>query len=895
MRIRKSITALLTAALLLGGLCAPTIVQAQENTLTISTLEQLQQLAQDCSSDTYSAGLTVYLANDIDAGGQELSIPTFAGVFDGQGFTIRGIHLSQENSPSGFFAYVQSSAVVRSLKVVGQVAPSGDTSYVGGIVGRNSGTIENCTFSGTVSAAGYLGGIAGRNEEGGVITGCIADGVVHGTRYVGGIAGENGGSISACNNAAAISTTVTDSSDPQQTLADLTDTVYRLFQNRDSVAGDSYMSDIGGIAGNSTGSITGCANSGPVGYPHVGYNIGGIAGQQSGHISNCINRGAVQGRKDVGGIVGQMVPDISIQYTESSIDALQGELSTLQSLLDQTAEHAESGNAAVSGHVGQISDYADSAQSSVRDIAGQLRDWAKSPDPDTLPDCKEESEALNSSLSAMFNELGALGEDMSGSGATLSSDVKTVNRQFNTVMNLFLNLLSDTQNVDYTDVYEDVSDESIYSAVDGKLTACENRGDISADLNVGGIAGSMAIEYDTDPEDDLLSSGQRTSHFTYETKAILLECRNYGAVTARKNCAGSVVGRMDLGTVYACGGYGSAESESGDYVGGVAGYSLSSIRRSFAKCPLSGQHFVGGIAGSGSRITDCRSMVEITDCTRASGGVAGELTGEASGNYFVSDTLAGVDRISYAGKAEKLSYEALCALEGIPSEFLSLTVTFKADGSVLRSETLHYGDSLSADSFPILPQKDGYYAHWDKAPEALTDLHFDQVVSAEYTTYLAALPSQQNRDGKPDLFAVGQFRSGDELTCETLDAPVQSECSGALETWQLSLPEDGLDSHEIRYLPPEDAPSRLTVYVRQEDGSWAKVSHSTFGSYLTFQLEGSEGAFCVVAAAASYWLFAAIAAAAVLLLLLLVVVLVKKRRRRKAAKAEPQTAQDKDM
>lgn len=886
--MRKRITALLAAALLLGGLCAPAAAQAQESTLTISTPEQLQQLARDCSSDTYSVGLTVYLANDIDAGGKELSIPTFAGVFDGQGYTIRGIHLSQEASPAGFFAYVQPSAVVRNLKVVGQVAPSGDVSYAGGIAGRNSGTIENCTFSGTVSAAGYLGGIAGRNEESGVISGCISDGVVHGTRYVGGIAGENGGTLSACNNAAAVSTTVTDTSDPQQTLADLTDTVYRLFQNRDSVAGDSYMSDIGGIAGNSTGSVTGCVNSGPVGYPHVGYNIGGIAGQQSGHISNCINRGTVQGRKDVGGIVGQMVPDISIQYTESSIDALQGELAALQTLLDQTAGHAESGNAAVSGHVSQISDYADDAQSSARDIAGQLRDWADTPDPDTLPDCREESEALNSSLSAMFNELGALGEDMSGSGATLSSDIKAVNRQFNTVMNLFLNLLSDTQDVNYTDVYEDVSDESIYSAVDGKLTACENRGTVSADLNVGGIAGSMAIEYDTDPEDDLLSSGQRTSHFTYETKAILLECRNYGAVTARKNCAGSVVGRMDLGTVYACGGYGSTESESGNYVGGVAGYSLSSIRRSFAKCPLSGQRFMGGIAGSGSRISDCRSMVEITDCIRSGGGVAGELTGEASGNYFVSDTLAGIDRISYAGKAEKINYETLCALEGIPSEFLSLTVTFMADGSVLRSETLHYGDSLPADAFPILPQKDGYYAHWDK--ESLTDLHFDQIVSVVYTTYLAALPSQQTRDGKPDLFAVGQFRSGDELTSKTLDSPAQAECSGALETWQLSMPADGLDSHEIRYLPPEDAPSRLTVYVRQADGSWARVEHSTFGSYLTFRMDGSEGAFCVVASAVSYWL-AAVLAAAALLAVLGLVLLLRKKRRRNASKPASQATQ----
>ena len=42
--MRKRITALLAAALLLGGLCAPAAAQAQESTLTISTPEQLQQL-----------------------------------------------------------------------------------------------------------------------------------------------------------------------------------------------------------------------------------------------------------------------------------------------------------------------------------------------------------------------------------------------------------------------------------------------------------------------------------------------------------------------------------------------------------------------------------------------------------------------------------------------------------------------------------------------------------------------------------------------------------------------------------------------------------------------------------------------------------------------------------
>ena len=68
--------------------------------------------------------------------------------------------------------------------------------------------------------------------------------------------------------------------------------------------------DLGGIVGLSRGVIRECSNSGTVGYRNMGYNVGGIAGTQSGYIVDCRNDGAVQGRKDVGGIVGQLEPAV---------------------------------------------------------------------------------------------------------------------------------------------------------------------------------------------------------------------------------------------------------------------------------------------------------------------------------------------------------------------------------------------------------------------------------------------------------------------------------------------------------------------------------------------------------------------------------------------------------
>ena len=76
-------------------------------------------------------------------------------------------------------------------------------------------------------------------------------------------------------------------------------------------------------------------------------------------------------------------------------------------------------------------------------------------------------------------------------------------------------------------------------------------------MNVGGIAGSMAIEYDTDPEDDITKLGNNSLNFTLETKAIIQSCVNKGEITSKKDSVGSIVGNMALGLLTDSEGYGS--------------------------------------------------------------------------------------------------------------------------------------------------------------------------------------------------------------------------------------------------------------------------------------------------------------------------------------------------
>lgn len=473
------------------------------------------------------------------------------------------------------------------------------------------------------------------------------------------------------------------------------------------------------------------------------------------------------------------------------------------------------------------------------------------------PEFSESSDALNTSLGGISNELSALNGEITSANTVLLSDVRAVNDQFMKVMNLFLNILNDTQNVDYTDVFEDVSEESLQSAARGKVLECTNRGAVTAAGNAGGIAGAMAIEYDTDPEDDLLTSRNRSARFTYQTKAILLDCDNYGAVQAKKSCAGGIAGRMDLGTISGCGGWGAVASESGDYAGGVAGLSLSSIRGSYAKCTLSGGRYVGGITGSGSRVSDCISMVNITACTQLGGAIAGEITGAYSGNRFVSDTLAGVDRVSYAGRAEQIGYDELCAIENIPEDFLHLTLRFAAEDTVLREQEFDYGASFTEASYPEIPSRDGCYGLWDT--DGLTELHFDTVVTAVYEPYVTTLSSDTRRGGHAAVLAEGLFRDGDRLRGEER-TDLSAAPDNAVAVWAVQLPDDGQTSHTIRWLLPAGSEGAYEVCILREDG-WEKVDSQQIGSYLCFEMTG-DGQFAVIPARHAPWWIWALAVAA---------------------------------
>ncbi len=127
------------------------------------------------------------LTNDLDLTGYNApigkgGINEFRGNFDGDGHTISNYF--------SLFNGITRDAVVENLNVYAVI----DNMYLtnsGGITGMNRGVIKNCTFSGSVKAKGFIGGIAG-NGTGSIID-CVNYGDIEVTNQSGSGGADAGG------------------------------------------------------------------------------------------------------------------------------------------------------------------------------------------------------------------------------------------------------------------------------------------------------------------------------------------------------------------------------------------------------------------------------------------------------------------------------------------------------------------------------------------------------------------------------------------------------------------------------------------------------------------------------------------------------------------------------
>ena len=500
-------------------------------------------------------------------------------------------------------------------------------------------------------------------------------------------------------------------------------------------------------------------------------------------------------------------------------------------------------------------------------------------------EARDAGDDLYASLSDLSGSLSELRISMDNAGDLLAADLRAVSRQMNKVLNLMLDAFSDLQDVTEQDreLIEDTSDEDISATRQGKVTGCRNAGTVEGDRNVGGAVGAMAIEYDLDPEDDneRFSLGN-----TYETKAFLQNCLNQGTVTAKKDCAGGLAGRMDLGTALECQNYGSVTSTNGNYVGGVAGYADGTIRNSCSKCVLSGASYVGGIAGWASRLRNCAAIVTIGEGTEWVGAIAGDAdlkAGDLHDNFFVDTGTAGVDGISYAGIAEPVDFETLRAMPGIPTEFVSFTLTLMANDAVVAAIPFYYGEDLSLVELPKVPEREGFYGAWPEFD--VSGLSSDITLEAVYTPWVTLIASEA-REGTLSLaLAEGRFTEDSSLQVSSSAQTPPAGGSGKQTTnvWELTLTGTDVaegDTVPIRLL--NRGGGKATVW-QLTGGQWHEVEATANGHYLMLTMTGTSGIFCIRSAPGSPLVLILLLAAAALVLLLLIL-LIRRRKKKKAVK-----------
>ncbi|GHV40781.1 hypothetical protein FACS1894187_21990 [Synergistales bacterium] len=239
--------------------------------LSIGNGAQLRGLAAIANDSDRFKGKTIKLAANIDVAGEWTPIGEFEGTFDGGGHTItfknmtfaaRTLAVDDDSDVVTGFIGVHSGELLNTTYDNVNISSKEDS--IGGLVGRNAGTIENCHVkSGSVKGdgggtRGVVGGLVGRNT--GTITNCTYSGSVAG-RHSGGLVSENSGTITNCTA---------------------------------SVSGGG---PIGGLVYENSGTITNCTTSGS-----GGGSIGGLVYENSGMITNCTASVKVGGDR-VGGLV----------------------------------------------------------------------------------------------------------------------------------------------------------------------------------------------------------------------------------------------------------------------------------------------------------------------------------------------------------------------------------------------------------------------------------------------------------------------------------------------------------------------------------------------------------------------------------------------------------------
>lgn len=696
---------------------------------------------------------------------------------------------------------------------------------IGGIAGYSAGRIEYCNNTSIVGYKhiGYnIGGIAGRNR--GYIGSCQNSGSIYGRKDIGGITGQAEPYISEIEGSDILES-------PEDELDDLKDRADKTGDDIDIVSENisSIISDMLDSLSEAEKILDGMADD-------VSDALSDKT-DEANEVSDDIdymNGRIYQATSDLNGI-SSAIENAENYYNDAISYIKEFKIKEAADSLSKSVKELK--NAGVS-----LKD----AVSEINEMSGRLNRTGTVDISDDTYSIDRKADELSDALSGFLDKADVLNDEILDSERRISRDIDELSEQSGTVYDSIKEAGDEVTDRLNSSIIEDTSEDDTGSA-DGRIEKSRNYGHVEGDINTGGIAGTMDIEKESDPEDDFTVSSESVRK-KYQMKVVLSSDINYGEITGKKDCVGCVCAKEIIGSIISCEGYGKAESTGGSYVGGIAGLGNGVVKKSFAKAFLTGKKYVGGIIGSGSKedeetsslVEDCVSMVEINDDCRYKGAVSGSEKGTFSGNVFVESGLSGLGRNSYKGVAEPVPYRKLMLRRDIPDPFRSMKLTFIADNSIIKTVTFDYGASFGRDVFPEVPAKEGMSGRWDR--EELSNLVFDTEINAIYEKYTTALGSEELRnDGRRVFVAEGSFGSRDKLYVSKADSRSFDTDGITAERWIVRIPYDGKEEHFVRFLPPseESESGEIKIYQLSGNGT-AELQTQKAGSYLKFAVAGDE-------------------------------------------------------
>ena len=235
----------------------------------------------------------------------------FSGAFDGNNHTISNLHIKGGDYVGflGLFGQLNPGATVSNLGLEA-VDVNGTGDYIGGLVGKNDGSIAMSYSTGKVSGwyfSDEVGGLVGLNY--GTIAMSYSIGKVTGSWNVGGLAGSNSGNITKSHT---IGTVNGDFQIGGLVGVNGVGTVTECYSNS-TVSGNA---GVGGLVGLNWKEITMSYSTGTA---TADMTVGGFVGLNVGIITTSYSTSIVTGNVETGGLVGQNGVNIPTRERDGSI------------------------------------------------------------------------------------------------------------------------------------------------------------------------------------------------------------------------------------------------------------------------------------------------------------------------------------------------------------------------------------------------------------------------------------------------------------------------------------------------------------------------------------------------------------------------------------------------